>query len=433
MGATNKATNKAMNDKTGNATMDAAENGTKNAMNHATKNVTMSMTNNVTNSETNNRTKSVTMSVTNDVTKNKTNNVAKYAAGNKPVRISILLALAASLLILPACGGGNKAAEATPSAESSESASASASASENPTAAFLAPLTGLPSEQTVTKRPLTVMINNFAAARPQSGLSQADTVWEVLAEGGITRLVAVFQSKEFTDPIGPIRSIRPYLIDIGESYGGVLVHAGASNDALAILQHSGKADLDEINNAGAYFYREKSRKAPHNLYSTLEKLREGAAKHKYKETVDVPQLTFSTQPDVAAAAPASQIEVKFQLSDYKVSYQFDPGTGLYARSINGQPHVDLNNGQQLTAANLVVLSTKHRAYDDYGRLDIDLNSGGKAVLFQQGYVIDCSWERTKGDIIRLTKDGKELPFVPGVTYYHIVPNSDSMEKHLTYR
>ncbi|MBB6636051.1 DUF3048 domain-containing protein [Cohnella thailandensis] len=357
------------------------------------------------------------------------------ATSKKTLRYPIILALAASLLVLPACGGTDKPAEANPSGESSPSASASAGpdASEAPVANFLAPLTGLPSVEEVTKRPLSVMINNYAAARPQSGLTQADTVWEVLAEGGITRLVAIFQSKSFTDPIGPIRSIRPYLIDIGESYGGVLVHAGASNDALALLQHSGKADLDEINNAGAYFYREKSRKAPHNLYSTLEMLREGAAKRKFDETADVPLVTFSPQPDAASAATASQIEVKFQLSDYKVEYAYDAATGLYARSINGEPHIDLNNGEQLKAANLVVFSTKHRAYDDVGRLEIDLNSGGKALLFQQGHVIECTWERTKGDIVRLTKDGKELPFVPGVTYYHVVPNSDSLENHVTYR
>ncbi|THF77298.1 DUF3048 domain-containing protein [Cohnella fermenti] len=358
------------------------------------------------------------------------------ATTNRTKRYSVLLALTACLLVLPACGGGgDKPAEATPSLESapSESASSSPEASEAPTAAFLAPLTGLPAEASVTKRPLSIMINNYAAARPQSGLTQADTVWEVLAEGGITRLVGIFQSKEFTDPIGPIRSIRPYLIDIGESYGGVLVHAGASNDALALLQHSGKADLDEINNAGAYFYRDNSRKAPHNLYSTLEKLREGAAKHKYDETADVPLLTFNDQPDVSTAAPASQINIKFQLSSYEVEYAFDASTGLYDRSINNEPHIDLNNGQQLTAANLVVLSTKHRAYDDVGRLEIDLNSGGKAVLFQKGYVIECEWQRTKGDIIRLVKDGKELSFVPGVTYYHIVPNSDAFEKHVTYQ
>lgn len=359
--------------------------------------------------------------------------------GNIPLKMkrgAIVLAIVASAAALSACGGQDKPASVDPAETApgaTASASASASASVSPTADFLAPLTGLPVQQAVSKRPLAVMINNLAPARPQSGLTNADTVWEILAEGGITRLVGIFQSSDFSDPIGPIRSIRPYLIDVGESYGGVLVHAGASNDALAILQHSGKADLDEINNAGAYFYRDKSRKAPHNLYSTVEKLREGAAKLKYDETAPVPQLSFSAAPNVAAEPAATSVDVKFQLSSYKVSYAYDPATGLYARSINGEPHVDKNNDKQLTAANLVFLSAKHKTYDDYGRLEIDLYSGGDALLFQQGHVIECQWQRTKGDIVRLLKDGVELPFVPGVTYYHVVPKDGPLSSHVTYQ
>ncbi|SFA78446.1 Protein of unknown function [Cohnella sp. OV330] len=354
------------------------------------------------------------------------------------IRTALLaLTLAAAMAVLGACGGESEPATApigTASASSSSASSPSAAATEppEPTAAFLAPLTGLPTDQAVVRRPLSVMINNFKAARPQSGLTHADTVWEILAEGGITRLLAIFQSQTFDDPIGPIRSIRPYLIDVGETYGGVLVHAGASNDALAILQHSGKADMDEINNAGAYFYRSKDRKAPHNLYSTQDKLYTGAQKLKYDETATVPLVQFDPTPDVIGKPTATQVDIKFQLSDYKVSYQYDASAHLYARSVNGQPHIDLNNSRQLTAANLVVLSAKHHAYDDYGRLEIDLNSGGEAVLFQEGRAIACEWKRTPGDIIRIYRDGRELKFVPGTTYYHVVPTDGGFASHVTY-
>lgn len=349
-----------------------------------------------------------------------------------------VLAIAAGLTALSACGGSDEAttarpADATPASSASASASANAGTTQAPTAEFIAPLTGMPTQQAVTRRPFAVMINNLAPARPQSGLTRADTVWEVLAEGGITRLVAIFQSQDFSDPIGPIRSIRPYLIDIGESYGAVLVHAGASNDALALLQHSGKADLDEINNAGAYFYRDKTRKAPHNLYSTLEKLHEGANKHKYETTAEQPTLTFDANPHLDSEPAATQADVKFELSSYKVSYAYDAGSGLYKRSVNGEPHIDKNTGEQLTAANLVFISAKHKTYDDYGRLEIDLNSGGEALLLQRGHAISCEWKREKGDIVRLYKDGKELTFVPGVTYYHVVPNDKPLSSHVTYQ
>lgn len=353
------------------------------------------------------------------------------------LRIALQLTLAATLVGLTACSGGSKEASSPNIVETSiptASSSPSASSEETPTADFLAPLTGLPVDKEVTNRPFAVMINNLAPARPQSGLTNADTVWELLAEGGITRLVAIFQSKEFADPIGPVRSIRPYFIQVGEFYSGVLVHVGASNDAFAVLQRQHKEDLDEITNAGAYFYRDKSRKAPHNVYSTLEKLRAGAAKHKYKDTATEPILTFDKNPpELATAAPGTRIEIKFMLSDYKVSYAYDSATNLYNRFINDKPHIDKNNDKQLTATNLVVLSAKHETKDDYGRLVVDLDSGGEAVLFQQGKAIPCTWERKEGDVIRLMKDGQELPFLPGVTYYHVVPNSSPMDKHLTYQ
>lgn len=352
-------------------------------------------------------------------------------------RVTLQLTLAAVLIGLTACSGESEPVQQpietiVPTASASESPSETASPT--PSAAFLAPLTGLPVDKEITNRPFYVMINNLAPARPQSGLTQADTVWELLAEGGITRLVAIFQSKEFTDPIGPIRSIRPYFIQLGEFYGGVGVHAGASNDALAILQRQKKHTLDEINNAGAYFYRDKSRKAPHNVYSTLEKLTEGLEQRKYSSTADVPIVTFDKQPAaLTTASAATQIEIKFMLQSYKVSYAYDSAKFVYSRSINGEPHIDKNNNEQLTATNLVVLSTKHITYDDVGRLEVNLDSGGDALLFQEGKVISCKWERKKGDVIRIMKDGQELPFLPGVTYYHVVPNSTALDKLVSFQ
>lgn len=340
---------------------------------------------------------------------------------------------------IAACSGNENEPVIAPTETAISTASPSANPtetpvpSETPVSTLTAPLTGLPVDQSVTNRPFAVMINNFGPARPQSGLTQADTVWEIEAEGGITRLVAIFQSKNFTDPIGPVRSIRPYFIQVGEFYNSVIAHVGASNDALAILQRQKKQTLDEINNSGASFYRDKSRKAPHNVYTTLEKLRAGATKRKYPDTATVPQLLFDPAPPaLATAESASKIRIKFAVEDYKVSYTYDSATSLYNRFINDKPHIDKNNNAQLTATNLVVLATKVQTYDSYGRLVVDLDKGGDAVLFQQGKVIACKWERKKDDVIRITKDGKELPFLPGVTYYHVVPNAKSLTSYLTY-
>ncbi|MBB3111945.1 hypothetical protein FHS18_004013 [Paenibacillus phyllosphaerae] len=339
------------------------------------------------------------------------------------------------LAVINGCSSGNKLDELPPQQLTEEETPVEpippAEEEEAETAGYLAPLTGLAVDHEVTARPIAVMVNNMGKARPQSGLPHADVVWEVLAEGGITRLVAIFQSEEFTDAIGPIRSIRPYLIELGESYGGVLVHAGGSPDAYSILQHQGKEHLDEITNAGSYFWRESFRKAPHNLYSNLEKLRAGIDKKKYDQSVMAPLLTFSELGATGAGTAANHVDISFMLKNYKVSYAYDPQTKLYMRSINDQPHTDLTTKAQLSATNLVVLGTAHKVLDDVGRLEVDLDSGGPAKLIQLGRVIDCQWERGVDGVIRILQDGNELPLAPGKTYYHVVPNTPTFEGHVT--
>lgn len=378
--------------------------------------------------------------------------------------------------------------------------------------AYTAPLTGLEVKQPDISRPIAVMINNAPAARPQSGLSQADMVYEVLAEGGITRLVAVYQSYHGDVTIGPVRSIRPYLIGIGDSLHALLVHAGGSTDAYAILQGGGREHLDEITNASAPFWRDSSRKAPHNLYTNEVKLREAAAKKGYEETVTIPAFPFlaassednrvtgsnsestdapatyetngaattdatettaigheassqtssanttttttaSTSTDYASTSAtesdnssssasdlagsetslekANTIELRFLLQSYKVGYIYNATTGLYIRQINGKDHIDLNNKKPLTAANVIVLEGNYRVLDDIGRLSLNLNAGGEAVLFQQGKMVRGEWKHSKDDAIRFYSEGKEVPLVAGTTYYNIVPNAPSFNDHLT--
>ena len=296
--------------------------------------------------------------------------------------------------------------------------------------AYRAALTGLPIEEESTVRPLAVMINNAPAARPQSGLTEADVIYEVLAEGGITRLVAIFQSNNTDIAIGPIRSIRPYLIDIGDSYSGILVHAGGSPAAYGILQKQKKADMDEIGNAGSYFWRESSRKAPHNLYSSVQKLREGADKLGYSIETELPLMTFREPEEVVIGDEAKKIDVQFLLQSYKVTYEYDEESKLYNRFMNDEAHIDLNTNEQLKAANVVVLGADHKVLDDVGRLSVDLTTGGDALLFQRGKVLEGRWIHKADDIIRFVVDNEEIPLFPGTTYYNIVPNTPDFKSHV---
>lgn len=297
--------------------------------------------------------------------------------------------------------------------------------------AFVSPLTGYPLDEPSSVRPITVMINNAPAARPQSGLTEADLLYEVLLEGGITRYVAVFQNGDEEATIGPIRSIRPYLIELGESLHGVLVHSGGSPEAYSIMKKESKEHLDEITNAGAYFWRDKARKAPHNLYSKLEQMRKGALKKKFElSDTAIPAFTFRAPDELIEGEKATDIDITFLLKSYKVSYHYNADTLLYERSINDKPHIDLNNEQILTATNIVILGADHKVLDDIGRLGVDVNSGGEAMLFERGKVIEGQWVRHADDVIRFVKGGVEVPFYAGKTHFIIVPNTPTFASHI---
>lgn len=350
----------------------------------------------------------------------------------------LLTGLMLASMLLSACGGGNAAPEAAPTAAVTASPLPSEQPEPSPTTAppvrQLSGLTGLPVQEGSLTRPLAVMINNAPAARPQSGISEADVLYEVLAEGGITRLIGIFQSHTGVVKIGPVRSIRPYLIDLGESYGAVTVHAGGSPAAYAILQRQKKADMDEIGNAGAYFWRDKERKAPHNLYSNTAKLLEGAEKLGYSDSIEVPSYVF-TDPDYlpTEGTAAAELKIHYLLQSYTVGYKYDPERRTYARLVNGKAHLDLNNNNPVEAANIMVIGADHKVLDDVGRLQIDVELGGEALLFQRGTVISGKWARKPDDMIRFVKtDGTEALMYPGITHVLIVPNSPSFASHVEY-
>ncbi len=283
------------------------------------------------------------------------------------------------------------------------------------------------------------------------------------------------------------------------------MHAGGSTDAYAILQRGGREHLDEITNASAPFWRDASRKAPHNLYTNEIKLRQAAAKKGYAETVNIPTFPFlpatsnqahtpdvsrrttgqsatenssttaitgagtttksataiesnhpmvatsqqpvqqtnelSTKPSTPSGTndvpmtpttdTANQIELRFLLQSYKVGYVYNGMTRLYTRQINGKDHIDRNDNKPLTAANVIVLAGSYKVLDHIGRLSLNIDAGGKALLFQQGKIVRDEWKHAAGDAIRFYSGGKEMPLVIGTTYYTIVPDTVSFYSHLT--
>lgn len=154
------------------------------------------------------------------------------------------------------------------------------------------PLTGLPAEREVESRPIMVMVENSPAARPQTGLDQADIVYEILAEGDITRFAAVYQSRS-PEKIGPVRSIRPYYVEIGAGLDAYIVHAGWSQEAMNLIASRRLDHFDEVYGDGKYYWRDSGRKMPHNLYTSIERIRKGIADKRFRTAWNGPKPTFA--------------------------------------------------------------------------------------------------------------------------------------------
>lgn len=287
----------------------------------------------------------------------------------------------------------------------------------------IAPLTG-EKMKTATDRPAVMaMINNHPAARPQSGLGRADIVFEVLAEGEITRFAAFYHGEQ-KGTIGPIRSVRPYFLDLAEGLDSVVVHAGGSPEAEARFTEPGYPSLNEISRNGKYFWRADDREAPHNLYTSLEEVAQGIAANGFTDRRTLPQLSFAAEAVETAAGgkvseKAHHIRVVYS-SLYELGYSYDADAKRYTRDTMGEKQVDRESGEVLAMQNVLVIKAKHRVLDNKGRRAVELTGSGQGWLFQGGGVRDIEWKYADG-FPRPFADGQELPLVPGKTWVNVIP------------
>lgn len=347
-------------------------------------------------------------------------------------RFRLLLMGACTAAVLTACSP-DVSSESTPGASSAPSAAASQSASALPAtpapAPFRYPLTGLGSQTEMVTRPYMVMVENAPQARPQSGLQQADIVFEILAEGEITRFVSVFQSQP-AETIGPVRSIRPYFVELGEMLDAVIVHAGWSQDAMNLLQSRKLNHLDQVYGDQAFYWRASDRKAPHNLYTSTAKIAEGAEARKFRKEWKHKGLLFADQGAASAASasgvtPASRVQIPY-IHGYVVSYDYEAAQGYYLRSMDGKPHNDKETGSQLHTRNLLVLEAKHAVLDKEGRRSVNVTGPGKGTLIQEGHALAVTWQQKDG-MLRVYADSKEVPLLPGNTWVQVVPEGTALQ------
>lgn len=282
---------------------------------------------------------------------------------------------------------------------------------------FTAPFTGEEvSRDLLNNTPFMVIIENSKPARPQSGLSEADIVFETMAEGGIPRFIALFQ-KNTPKEIGPVRSARSYFIDISKEYSLPFAHCGGSEEALVCIKNEGLMSMDEMLN-GSYYWRDNSRHAPHNLYTSGDNIRKLLSRKGYVRTPSFSQKFDKEFWKTESLPNAKDIAIKLNRY-YTVEYELK--NGEYLKGMDNIPSVDKFNSKPLSVSNIVVQITDIKLQTDGTHVDVDLVGEGTGYIISNGKYIKANWSRKAIDSPTLFSDmnGNKIPLSPGKTWWHI--------------
>ncbi len=301
------------------------------------------------------------------------------------------------------------------------------------------PLTGLPMEEEYeNNRPIAVMFNNLKAAQPQLGVSQADIIYEIPAEGGITRMIGLFQTMEGVQNLGSIRSTRTYYLEVALGHDAVLLHAGGSPDAYNKIDSWDVDNIDGVRGGHGeekVFWRDAERKKSagyeHSLLTCGENVLEYLAKGRYAtqhaDGYSYP-ISFVEEGTPANGNPANKVRLVF--SQYKTGlFEYDAETDLYMVSQYGGDYVDGNSGEQVGVTNLLVLETDINtiAGDKEGRLTVDMDGEGKGTYFCGGKSVPITWskaDRNSPFVYRC--NGAPLALEAGVSYICIMDPGQSV-------
>lgn len=294
-----------------------------------------------------------------------------------------------------------------------------------PPAPLVFPFTGLkaPSEKAITKRPLSIKIENSPAARPQTGLNRADVIYETIAEGGITRFNCIFHS---TVPprVGPVRSARLSDLWIVPQYDGLFFFSGASSSVNSAVNKAGLPNLSQDAGVSAPYSRSSARSAPHNLYLDTAKAYRTAKSRGHSLTFKPKPLQFTKRSE-EPTQPITQVTVPFSPANTS-RWTYDPDSGTYLRENNGARHLDEATGKQVFAHNVVVMWVRYKPVtrDKVGSttFDVQLGGKGKVSVFRNGQKFDGTWSADRKTPPRFTDaQGRPIKLAVGRTWFQVVP------------
>ena len=284
-------------------------------------------------------------------------------------------------------------------------------------------------EDAALRRPIAVVIDNIFAALPQSGISQADIIYETLAEGGTTRLVAIFTTAS-AEKIGPVRSTRHNFLDFALNHDAILIHHGGSPQGYSAINNLRADSLDGMHGFGAFF-RDQSREQggwrplEHSSFITASGIYQAIEDRNLRQEIHeefTQVFEFLDDDCILEGEKMHEVIVTFAGSQIG-RFHYIEGVGVYLRTQNGNPHFDEYTGQQLVVENVLIQYARMRIMDYVGRRDVTLVGEGRGTLHTRGVAVPVRWSRESNTAptIWTFENGEPMRLTRGKTWVCIMP------------
>ncbi len=290
-----------------------------------------------------------------------------------------------------------------------------------------------------SSRPIAFMIDNNVNAQPQSALNKAYLVYEIIVEGGETRLMALFKNVDVTNEdvtVGPIRSARHYFIDYALENDAIYAHLGQSPQAESYIKNFNVADINgqiydtgKARTSSSLYWREKNKKAPHNAYTSIKSIQEICKKQKYKTTSNKESVLNYVTEEVKLEGPNAKVANTITIpygTNHTVKYVYNAETGRYIRYSKGKKQIDEVTKEDVTTKNIIVSFIKNTTLDDgegKGRQDLNnfTNADGYYITNGKAIRITCKKQYVGGQTQYVDENGNKINVNDGNTWINICP------------
>ena len=282
------------------------------------------------------------------------------------------------------------------------------------------------------ERPIAVMIDNAIGDAKHAGLQDSYLNYEILVEGGLTRIMAIYKDKDVA-LIGPVRSSRHYFLDYMLESDAIYVHYGWSPYAEEDEKSLGINNINGIVDQEV-FRRDSNAVAPHNVFTKMSYIRSFLDKTSYSVYSDNYQLLnysvdrVDLERDTGyVAKEANEVVIPYSSTDVR-TYKYDATNEFYLRSQNGKPQLDRRTNRQLHYKNIIIQRVDYEVVDSEGRLDVKTVGSGKGYIITNGHFLPMTWTKSarNAKTVYTYEDGSEVIVNDGNTFIQIVPTNSSI-------